>query len=83
MLKLRHLPLFGHQTYIQIIPARGICRNCDDNPTSTERYDWHTINSGYTKAYERHILLSLINKHIIRCKVKEDIGYKAVEGMGT
>ena len=81
MLRLRHLAVFGHKTYIQISPARGICKNCNDTPTTTEDYDWHSNNSSCTKAYERHILLSLINSTITDVSVKEDIGYKSIEGI--
>jgi len=40
-LTLRHLPIFGNETYIKIDPARGICRNCDGSPTSTQQSNWY------------------------------------------
>ena len=81
MVELRHLPIFGNETYIRIAPPRGICRNCDDNPTTTQENDWYNGASSCTKAYERHILLSLINSTISDVSIKENIGYKAISGM--
>ena len=80
-LKLRHLPVFGHRTYIEFAPARGICNNCDDHPTTTEDSDWYNSGSSYTKAYEKHALLSLINSTISDVSIKEDLGYKAIEAI--
>lgn len=81
VIKLRHLPVFGHKTYIQIEPARGICRNCDDHPTTTQNSDWYNSGSSYTKAYEKQILLQLINSTITDVSIKEDLGYKAIEAV--
>ena len=61
IIRLRHLPVFGHKTYIEISPARGICKNCDDHPTTTQSHDWYDSRSGYTKAYEQQILMLLVN----------------------
>lgn len=36
LLSLRHLPILDHEVYIEITPRRGICKNCDDHPTTTE-----------------------------------------------
>ena len=30
-IKLRHLPILGRKTYIELTPPRGICRKCDKN----------------------------------------------------
>jgi transposase len=81
VIRLRHLPVFGHKTYIQIKPARGICRNCDNHPTTTQNSDWYTSGSPYTKAYEKQILLQLINSTISDVSIKEDLGYKAIEAV--
>lgn len=64
IIKLRHLPVFGHKTYIHIAPARGICTKCDNHPTTTQNNDWYNTGSGYTKAYEQQILFQLINSTI-------------------
>ena len=47
MIKLRRLPVFGHQTYIHIAPARGICKKCDDNPITTQNSEWYNNGSGF------------------------------------
>jgi transposase len=80
-IRLRHLPVFGHKTYIEISPARGICNNCDKHPTTTESSDWYNPGSSCTKAYEKHAILSLINSTISDVSTKEDLGYKAIEAI--
>lgn len=80
-IRLRHLPVFGHKTYIEISPARGICNNCDNRPTTTESSDWYNLGSSCTKAYEKHAILSLINSTISDVSTKEDLGYKAIEAI--
>ena len=68
-------------TYIETSPARGICNKCDNHPTTTESSDWYNSGSSYTKAYEKHVILSLINSTISDVSMKEDLGYKAVEAI--
>jgi transposase len=63
-IKLRHLPIFGYKTYIVIRPRRLQCQTCDDKPTTTQQMDWHTPKSAFTKAYEKNVMLSLINSTI-------------------
>ena len=41
-IRLRHLPLFDQNTYIEITPRRGKCNNCDDKRTTTEKMDWYS-----------------------------------------
>ena len=81
IIRLRHLPVFGHKTYIEISPARGICKNCDDHPTTTQNHDCYDSRSGYTKAYEQQILMLLVNSTISDVSIKEDLGYKAIEAI--
>ena len=78
---LRHLPILGRQTFIEITPARGRCKDCDDHPTTTQKLDWYDRKSPHTKAYEKHVLLLLINSTIADVSVKDDIGYKAIEAI--
>jgi transposase len=80
-IELRHLPIFGYSTYIIIKPKRGKCSNCDGNPTTSQRLSWYEYKSRNTKAYEDYLLLSLINSTISDVSLKEDIGYKSVEGI--
>jgi transposase len=80
-LLLRHLPILGRKTFIEISPPRGRCLHCNDNPTTTQPSDWYDRKSPHTKAYEKHILLSLINSTIVDVSKKEDLGYKAIEAI--
>lgn len=79
--RLRHLPLFGKKVFIEITPLRGRCSNCDDNPTSTQQADWYDRKSPHTKAYEQHVLLSLVNSTVTDVSMKEDLGYQAIEAI--
>lgn len=80
-LRLRHLPILGKKTYIEITPARGRCLNCDNQPTTTQSLSWYTQNSPHTKLYEQQVLFSLINSTIADASVKEDLGYQAIQGI--
>jgi len=79
--KLRHLPILGKPCYLLLKPKRGICKECDDNPTTNQRLKWYEYKSRYTKAYEEHILLSLINSTVVDVAIKENLGPDAVDGI--
>ena len=78
---LRHLPILGRKTYIRLRPKRYQCPHCHGNSTTTQRLSWYTPRSGYTRAYEEQILLSLVNSTVEDVSIKEDIGYEAIMGM--
>ncbi len=80
-IRLRHLSVFGRKTYIQITPTRGRCENCEGHPTTTQTSDWYNQNTRQTKQYEQGLLLLLINSTISDVSIKEDLGYKAIEGI--
>jgi transposase len=80
-IKLRHLPIFGYKTYIVMRPKRYQCQACDDKPTTTQRLEWHTPKSSFTKAYEQDVMLSLVNSTIQDVSIKHDIGQDAIEGI--
>jgi transposase len=77
--QIRHLPVFGLKTFIEITPRRGRCSYCDDHPTTTEQPDWYERRSRNTKAYENYLMTSLINSTIQDVSIKEDIGYHVIE----
>ena len=81
VIRLRHLPIFDRTTYIDITPARGICKSCDGQPTTTQQSTWYNPGSPYTKAYEQKILMLLINSTITDVSIKEGLGYKAIESV--
>jgi len=80
-IRLRHLPILGKKTFIEITPPRGRCAHCDDHPTTTQQADWYDRKSPHTKAYERHVLLSLINSTLADVSIKEDLGYQAIQAI--
>ena len=78
---LRHLPILGRKTFIRLRPKRYQCLYCHDNPTTTQTLSWYTPRSSFTKAYEKQILLSLVNSTVQDISIKEDIGYEAIMGI--
>jgi len=79
--KLRHLPILGKPCYLLIKPKRGICDNCKDGPTTNQRLDWYEYKSRYTKAYEAHVLFSLVNSTVSDVSIKENLGADAIDGI--
>ena len=77
---LRRLSILGRPTYIQIRPKRYRCRSCSDRPTTTQKLSWYDARSPQTKAYETHVLLSLVNSTVEDVRIKEGLGYEAVMG---
>ena len=80
-INLRHLPILGRKAYIRIRPSRYQCPYCDNNPTTTQRLPWYDQRSPHTKAYEKHILLLVVNSTVEDVSIKEDLGYEAVMGI--
>lgn len=78
---LRHLPILGRKTSIRLRPVRYQCPYCDGHPTTTQQLSWYTPKSPYTKVYEAHILLKLVNSTVQDVCIKEDVGYEAVMGI--
>ena len=79
--QLRHLSIFGRKTFIEITPPRGRCPYCEKNPTTTQQADWYERKSPHTKAYEKHLLLSLINSTVSDVSIKEEVGYQAIQAV--
>jgi transposase len=78
---LRHLPSFGRVVYLRIRPKRFRCPWCDGHPTTTQQLDWYDPNALHTKAYERHLILQLVNSTIADVQAKEDVTYAALLGI--
>jgi transposase len=78
---LRHLPSFGRVVYLRIRPKRFRCPFCDDHPTTTQTLDWYDPNALHTLAYERHLILQLVNSTITDVQAKEDVTYAALLGI--
>jgi len=84
-LTLRHLPILGKKTFIEIRPPRGICEICDQagkgKTTTTQTLSWYNRNGRYTKPYEQQVLLSLINSTIVDVGIKEEISEHAIQNI--
>jgi transposase len=77
---LRHLPVFGQPSYLRYRPRRYQCMDCEGQPTTTQRLEWHDPNSPHTYALDEHLLLQLVSATIADVSVKERVGYQAVLG---
>jgi transposase len=78
---LRHLPILGRVVYLRIRPKRFRCPFCDDHPTTTQTLDWYDPNALHTKAYERHLILLLVNSTLADVQAKEDVTVDAMLGI--
>ena len=67
--------------YLKIRPRRTQCLECDNEPTTTERYPWRVPGKSYTTAYRDHVLKCLINSTVEDVCLKEGLGEKYVESM--
>jgi transposase len=75
---LRHLPILGRVVYVRIRPKRFRCPFCDDHPTTTQVLDWYDPKALHTKAYERHLIVQLVNSTLTDVQAKEDVTYDAL-----
>jgi transposase len=83
---IRHLSILGRPTYIRLRPKRYNCVRCarrkgKKKVTTTQQLSWHQAESPYSRPYEEHVLLQLVNSTIEDVRVKEGLGYDAVEGI--
>src|SRR5215207_594585 len=79
--QLRHLPILGRIVYLRIRPKRFQCPWCAGHPTTTQQLDWYDPNALHTTAYERHLILQLVNSTICDVEAKEDVTYAALLGI--
>jgi transposase len=77
---VRHLPVWGRPVYLRYRPKRFQCRACTGHPTTTQAVVWHVSNSPHTTAYDRHLLLQLVNSTVEDVRLKEGVTYDAVLG---
>jgi transposase len=78
---LRHLPILGRVVYLRIRPKRFRCPYCDDHPTTTQTLDWYDPQALHTKAYERYLILQLVNSTFTDVEAKEDVTADALLGI--
>jgi transposase len=79
--KVQHLPSFGHAVFLHYRPKRYECPDCDGRPTTTQQLAWHEPNSPHTKAYDRYLLLCLVNSTVQDVAIKEHLPYETVWGV--
>ena len=78
---LRHLPILGRVVYLRIRPKRFRCPFCDGHPTTTQTLDWYDPDALHTKAFERHLIVQLINSTLSDVEAKEDVTSAAMVGI--
>jgi len=78
---LRHLPILGRVVYLRIQPKRFRCPFCHDHPTTTQQLDWYDPKALHTKAYERHLIVQVVNSTFSDVAAKEDVTADALLGM--
>lgn len=76
---IQHLPILDTPVYLRITPVRYSCNDCDDNPTTTEQYDWCDRNATTTKGLEKYLMRQLIHSTIEDVSKKEDISCKVIQ----
>ncbi len=79
--RLRHLPILGRVVYLRIRLKRFRCPFCDDHPTTTQQLDWYDPQALHTKAYERHLIVQLVNSTLTDVQAKEDVTSDALLGI--
>lgn len=80
-LKLRHLPIFDHEVYIEIVSPRGTCKRCDNHPTTTQTLDWFTRNGHNTKPFEDYLMRQLIGSTLADVVKKENVSEEILQGV--
>jgi len=78
---LRHLPILGRKVFLRLRPKRYRCPYCEGGPTTTQELAWYTAKSPHTKAYEKYLLVQLVHATVEDVSLKEELGYKALEGI--
>ena len=79
---LRHLPILGRKVFLRLRPKRYRCPYCEGGPTPTPELAWDTAKSPHTKAYEKYLLVQLVHATVEDVRLKEELGDKALEGIG-
>jgi transposase len=78
---LRHLPILGRKVFLRLRPKRYRCPYCEGGPTTTQELSWYEAKSPHTTAYEKYLLVQLVHATVEEVSLKEEIGYKALEGI--
>src|SRR5260370_10795481 len=79
--EVQHLPSFGHAVFLRYRPKRYECPNCDGKPTTTQPLAWHERNSPHTVAYDKYVLVALVNSTVEDVAIKAHLPYETVWGV--
>ena len=79
--RIRHLSVCGRPCFVVIKQPRYKCVKCDKQPVTTQQQSWRTKKSQNTVAFEKHILLLLVNSTIEDVCAKEVVGHGVVDGI--
>jgi transposase len=77
-LMIRHLPILDTPVFLKIRPVRYQCEECDEGPTTSEKYDWCDKGSKTTRGLDKYIMRSLIHSTVQDVSRKEVISYKSL-----
>lgn len=80
-IELRHLPILDRPVTICLRPKRYRCRYCSGKPTTTQELEWYTPRSRMTRAYERYLLLRMVNATVEDVSLKERVSYDTLLGV--
>lgn len=76
---IRHVSILDKTVFLRIRVARYQCMDCDDHPTTSERYNWMERKSKTTKALDDYIKRQLIHSTVEDVSKKERLNYRTVE----
>lgn len=79
-IRLRHLPMLGFETYIDLKPKRGQCPTCEQHPTTTQMLTWYEPRAPHTKGFDQYLMKQLIGSSVADVSLKEKVTYDAVLG---
>lgn len=77
-IRVQHTKILERKVYLRIKPVRYQCKECDDNPTTTEQYSWCCQNAKITRALEEYLMRCLINSTVEDVSRKERVSYKTI-----
>lgn len=77
-LTIRHLPILDTPVFLKIRPVRYQCEICDDDPTTSEKYDWCDRRSKTSKGLDKYIMRSLIHSTLQDVSRKEGLSYRTL-----
>ncbi len=80
-IRLRHLPVFRREVFVEIRPKRHRCPQCEGGPTTTQRCDWYEPHRSHTKAFEAWVLKLLVHGTVADISQRLELGVKALEGI--